>query len=133
MTSKEALEKLYDGFQNGMAGRSFYDIIKQELDRLEELERENISLHNKVAILESENLSFKKIIKEKSKLEKQLKQTKANFKNSQTHSKNCYKNLKEIIKENFDYSKDAMFEKVYFKYDVPVMENKIIEVLKNDK
>ena len=38
MTSKEALERLYDGYQNGMAGRSFYDIIKQELDRLEKLE-----------------------------------------------------------------------------------------------
>ena len=29
------------------------------------------------------------------KLEKELKQTKLNFKNSQTHSKNCYKKLKE--------------------------------------
>lgn len=43
MTSKEALERLYDGFQNGMAGRSFYDIIKQDLNELEQykqLERE---------------------------------------------------------------------------------------------
>ena len=39
MTSKEALEKLYDGFQNGMAGRSFYDIIKQDLERLEILQK----------------------------------------------------------------------------------------------
>lgn len=38
MTSKEALEKLYDGYQYGMAGRSFYDLIKQDLDRLEALE-----------------------------------------------------------------------------------------------
>lgn len=38
MTGKEALERLYDGFQDGMAGRSFYDIIKQDLDRLEKLE-----------------------------------------------------------------------------------------------
>ena len=29
------------------------------------------------------------------KLEKELKQTKLNFRNSQTHSKNCYKKLKE--------------------------------------
>ena len=35
MTSKEALERLYDGFQNGMAGRSFYDIIKQDLNKLD--------------------------------------------------------------------------------------------------
>ena len=37
MTSKEALERLYDGFQDGMAGRSFFDIIKQDLERLEKL------------------------------------------------------------------------------------------------
>ena len=35
MNSKEALERLYDGYQNGMAGRSFYDIIKQDLEVLE--------------------------------------------------------------------------------------------------
>lgn len=29
------------------------------------------------------------------KIEKELKQTKLNFRNSQTHSKNCYKKLKE--------------------------------------
>lgn len=38
------------------------------------------------------------------KLEKELKQTKSNFRNSQTHSKNCYKKLKEKynkrVKEN---------------------------------
>lgn len=39
MTSKEALEKLYDGYQNGIAGRSFFDIIKQDLERLEKLEK----------------------------------------------------------------------------------------------
>lgn len=39
MTSKEALEKLYDGYQNGIAGRSFFDIIKQDLDRLEKIEK----------------------------------------------------------------------------------------------
>ena len=37
MDGKEALGILYDGFQNGMAGRSFYDIISKDLDRLEEL------------------------------------------------------------------------------------------------
>lgn len=40
MNGKEALGILYDGFQNGMAGRSFYDIIKQDLEKLEELEKE---------------------------------------------------------------------------------------------
>lgn len=39
MTSKEALERLYDGYQNGMAGRSFYDIIKQDLEVLEILKK----------------------------------------------------------------------------------------------
>ena len=39
MNSKEALEKLYDGYQNGMAGRSFYDIIKQDLKVLEILKK----------------------------------------------------------------------------------------------
>lgn len=39
MTSKEALERLYDGYQYGMNGRSLYDIISQDLDRLEKLEK----------------------------------------------------------------------------------------------
>lgn len=33
------------------------------------------------------------------RLEKELKQTKLNFRNSQTHSKNCYKKLKEKYNE----------------------------------
>ena len=39
MNGKEALEILYDGYQYGMAGRSFYDTIKQVLDRVEMLEK----------------------------------------------------------------------------------------------
>ena len=35
------------------------------------------------------------LLKNNERLEKELKQTKLNFKNSQTHSKNCYKKLKE--------------------------------------
>ena len=38
-------------------------------------------------------------------LEKQYRQTKSNFKNSQTHSKNCYKRLKEkylLIKQEIN-------------------------------
>ena len=50
MKSKEALKRLYDGYQNGMAGRSFYDIIKQDLERLEQLE--------KAQELEIENLKY---------------------------------------------------------------------------
>ena len=39
MNGKEALEILYDGYQYGMAGRSYYDIIKQDLDRVEMIEK----------------------------------------------------------------------------------------------
>ena len=62
MTSKEALEKLYDGFQNGMAGRSFYDIIKQDLERLEKFAHENASLHTEIDSLHTENAKLKKVI-----------------------------------------------------------------------
>ena len=44
MTSKEALERLYDGYQNGMAGRSFYDIIKQDLETLEIIKTKNVDI-----------------------------------------------------------------------------------------
>lgn len=44
MTSKEALERLYDGYQNGMAGRSFYDIIKQDLEILEIIKTKNVNI-----------------------------------------------------------------------------------------
>ena len=37
--SLEALDRLYDGYQYGMAGRSFYDLIKQDLERLEQLKK----------------------------------------------------------------------------------------------
>ena len=44
-------------------------------------------------------------------LEKELKQTKLNFRNSQTHSKNCYKKLKEkYIELQYDYND---LQKVY--------------------
>lgn len=44
MNSKEALERLYDGYQNGMAGRSFYDIIKQDLEILEIIKTKNVDI-----------------------------------------------------------------------------------------
>lgn len=70
MKGKKALEKLYfdnkdlkvDIALNDFKVCEIYNIIKQDLDRLE-------------------------------KVEKDLKQTKSNFKNSQTHSRNCYKKL----------------------------------------
>ena len=44
MNSKEALERLYDGYQNGMAGRSFYDIIKQDLEILEIIKTKKVDI-----------------------------------------------------------------------------------------
>ena len=37
--------------------------------------------------------------------------------------------LKKIIKENFCYSPNALYDKVFFKWTGPVMEDEIIEVL----
>ena len=62
LSSKEALERLYDGYQNGMAGRSFYDIIKQDLERLEELEKENKKLKQLVEELEKYACKYKSLI-----------------------------------------------------------------------
>lgn len=39
-------------------------------------------------------------------LEKELKQKKSNFKNSQTHSKHCYKNLKNDMDRLINIIKD---------------------------
>lgn len=62
MKSKEALERLYDGFQDGMAGRSFFDIIKQDLEVLEKFAHENASLHTEIDSLHTENAKLKKVI-----------------------------------------------------------------------
>ena len=59
MKSKEALERLYDGFQDGMAGRSFFDIIKEDLDRLEKLENENTKLKKAIEILKRKMIIVK--------------------------------------------------------------------------
>ena len=37
----EALDKLLDGYSRGMAGRSYYDIVREALERLEAIENEN--------------------------------------------------------------------------------------------
>ena len=34
----EALDKLLDGYSRGMAGRSYYDIIREALERLEAID-----------------------------------------------------------------------------------------------
>ena len=116
--------------------QQFCEDIKQDLERLENLELENISMHDKVAILESENLTFKKIIKEKLNLEKELKQTKLNFRNSQTHSKNCYKKLIDkylkLEKDSKRVYEDYLYleknhHKLVTEYD---KLKKVIEILK---
>ena len=40
--------------------------------------------------------------------------------------------LKKIIKENFCYSPNSLYDKVFFKWTGPVMEDEIIEVLGNE-
>lgn len=60
--SLEALDILYDGYQYGMAGRGYYDLIKQDLELLEQLkqQRDSLAINNgelvvKVCNLEKEN------------------------------------------------------------------------------
>ena len=88
--------------------QQFCEDIKQDLERLEELEKE-------------------------------LKQTKLNFRNSQTHSKNCYKKLK---KENVELKKVIKKIKLLpnceecdsnWHKGCMCLQRKIKEVLENDK
>lgn len=39
---QEALDKLYEGYENGMAGRHYYDIIERELKALEIIKKKNV-------------------------------------------------------------------------------------------
>ena len=64
---------------------NYLKVISQDLDRLEQLEKS----------VEHYEATIKRWGEKYHLLEKQYKQTKSNFKNSQTHSKNCYKKLKE--------------------------------------
>ena len=84
MTSKEALEEIID-------------YIKHERND------EHIPFFVKCYIND-----INKDLDRLKKIEKELKQTKSNFKNSQTHSKKCYKKLKNdmnrLIKIIKDYS-----------------------------
>lgn len=107
MTSKEALEqimKIY-GETNSLEGT--YDLflkIKQDLERLE--------------VLETSVLEYK----DQEKLYWQTNEN--NVKLRQENEK-----LKSIIKENFAYYPDALFDKICFKWTGPVMEDEIKEVL----
>lgn len=156
MNSRECLERLFDDYEylieeyyprseliESQLNKTKNNVNKiiQDLDKLEKLElenaslrSENISMHDKVAILESENLTLKKIIKEKSKLEKELKQTKLNFKNSQTHSKNRYKKLKNNMNRLVKLIKDYNFISDYdLSYCTAENDAKFLsEVLEND-
>lgn len=77
MTSKEALEELYDGYQYGMAGRSFYDLVKQDLERLKVLEQENKDLKEIIEIRKQMNINLidfgTKLKQENEKLKKVIK------------------------------------------------------------
>ena len=83
----------------------------KDLDRLEALEKENQELKGLVDSLEKEQMiAVDKIFDLDIENEK----------------------LKKIIKENFMYIPDALFEKVCFKWTGPVLEDEIIEVLNNE-
>lgn len=43
----EALEKLYEGYKNGMAGRHYYDIIERELKALEIIKKCRIKVEKR--------------------------------------------------------------------------------------
>lgn len=89
MDSKEALEILFASYDG-----NYHDLIiareklEQDLDRLEQLEKS----------VEHYEATIKRWGEKYHLLEKELKQTKLNFRNSQTHSKNCYKKLKAKYK-----------------------------------
>ena len=83
--SEEALEKMYYGVGSEQENNENYMLIYKDLDRLKQLEK---SVEHYEAIIKrwQEKYAF---------VEKELLQTKKNFRNSQVHSKNCYKKLKE--------------------------------------
>ena len=43
----EALEKLYEGYENGMAGRHYYDIIERELKALKIIKKCRIKVEKR--------------------------------------------------------------------------------------
>lgn len=113
MTSKEIQQKII-GFENQI--EQFGEMItltnqlsilksyKQDLERLEALEKENKKWREIVGCDLCEALGREILLEENEK-------------------------LKKIIKENFCYSPNALYDKVFFKWTGPVMEDEIIEVL----
>lgn len=123
MTSKEALKNIetLSYCKQHITIQEWCEIIKQDLDRLEE-ENEALkmgieSLHTDYKelketsefVIEKFKISNKNLTDENEKLEKELKQTKSNFKNSKTHSKNCYKKLKKDMNRLIKIIKDYSF------------------------
>ena len=72
---------------------------------------------------------YEENIKEKSKLEKELKQIKLNFKNSQIHSKNCYKNLKEKYNRLLSSVEYLREENVSLENEIDFLRNQAKEVI----
>ena len=72
MTSKEALKLLYSDAENYAYFneteedlseiKAEYELIKQDLDRLEKFAHENASLHTEIDSLHTENAKLKKVI-----------------------------------------------------------------------
>lgn len=79
MNSKEALDKLYDGYQYGMNGRSLYDIIKLDLERLEMLEKQNKLLNETKDSVNKVLEDLGKINEENAKLKKAIEILGDNF------------------------------------------------------
>ena len=62
MNSKEALEKISWRYVNDASFQEWWELIKQELDRLEKFAHENASLHTEIESLHTENAKLKKVI-----------------------------------------------------------------------
>lgn len=112
MTSKEALKQLNNfisrekhiNSERNKTINECINTIKQDLEHLEALEKENKKWREIVGCDLCEALGREILLEENEK-------------------------LKKIIKENFCYSPNALYDKVFFKWTGPVMEDEIIEVL----
>lgn len=131
--SLEALDRLYDGYQYGMAGRSFYDLIKQDLERLEQLEKENLEL--KQDIVSFEDYSYD-LDCEKEQLEKENQELKDKIQILEQSVKDTYDTSQEIIadlkKENQELKEKNTKMFVELSDTVTVL-NKFLEYLDKDK
>ncbi len=117
MTSKEALEQLEQYITNKKGRLSifiklYFEIIKQDLERLKVLEKENKEYFDTIC-KQAYLLNNKHI--DKPIIEMYIQEN---------------EKLKSIIKENFGYSETT--DRVFFNYTEPVMEDEIIEVLNNE-